>query len=569
MQMKKYIFIPMLAVACFTVLTFSHCKKTTLKETTTSDVNILQYLQQDTAQRFTKLLTIIDRAGFTQPLNIYGTYTLFAPTNDAIDAYVKQLGKTSIDQLTTDQMKDMLKFHLLNEMVRTSDFNDGKLNSMTMLGQYLVTGLVNKDGVSTYTVNRQGAILNPNIVLGNGVVHVIDHVLTPSTSTLAQLVEQNPDYSIFIQALKETGYYDTLNSVKNNDGTARWMTLIAETNQALKDTGILSYGDLKKKYNNTSSPKNANDSLHLYVAYHILPDVKYLADIVMSGSHETLAPLEVLTDKMVNKKVLINDDSYNTITGTVYEKGVELDQTNSDVTATNGVLHQAKALLSIKVRNPFPVYWDLCATQPELTRLSSVYRKQTYLFDYGDGNTFKDIKWEKSCLKYRTGVTGYLGDYWQMGLGTSSSNTNNLGKCDANSWIEFTTPLLVKGKYKVWFCYYTQNSTVSSVQASFDSVPLTSALIQFNQKIASIDPTQEATLEALGWKWWAGVSKKSGSTAARMVGIVDVKVTGRHKIRFDLISGSNSDCNFDMIHFIPVNMNQTSPRFNPDGSIEY
>jgi len=567
--MKKFLFIPMLAMACFTVLTFTHCKKTTLKETTTSDVNILQYLQEDTAQRFTELLTIIDKAGFTQALNIYGTYTLFAPTNDAIDAYVKQLGKASIDQLTTDEMKNMIKFHLLNEMVRTSDFNDGKLNSITMFDQYLVTGLTVTDGVSAYTVNRQATILNPNIVLGNGVVHVIDHVLTPAVSTIAQLVEKNPDYSIFLQALKETGYYDTLNSVKYSDGSPRWLTLIAETNQALKDTGILSYSDLKKRYNNTSSPTNPNDSLRLYVAYHILPDVKYLADIVMAGSHETLAPLEVLTDKMVDKKVLINDDSYSTINGTVYEPGVELDQANSDVTATNGVLHQAKAHLAIKVRNPFPVYWDLCATQPELTRLSSIYRKKTYLFDYGDGNTFKDIKWEKSCLKYRTGVNGYLGDYWQMGLGTSSSNTDNLGTCAGNSWIEFTTPLLVKGKYKVWFCYYTQNSKVSSVQASFDSVPLTSALIQFNQKIASVDPAQEATLEALGWKWWAGVKKKSGSTAGRMLGIIDVKITGRHKIRFDLISGSNSDCNFDMIHFIPINMNQTSPRFNPDGTIEY
>jgi len=98
---------------------------------------------------------------------------------------------------------------------------------------------------------------------------------------------------------------------------------------------------------------------------------------------------------------------------------------------------------------------------------------------------------------------------------------------------------------------------------------LNSALIQFHAKISTIDPLKEAEQEALGWKWWAGASKKSGSTAARMLGIVDVKVTGRHKIRFDLVSGSNSDCNFDMVHFIPLGMNQTSPRFNPDGSIEY
>jgi uncharacterized surface protein with fasciclin (FAS1) repeats len=567
--MKKYIYIPLVVFIAIAAL-LSNCKKTDLRETTTQDPNILDYLQKDSLQRFTKLVSIVEKTGYTSALNTYGTYTLFAPTNDAIDLYLKQLNISSVDQLKDADLKAMIQFHLLEEEVQTSEFTDGKLPSVTMLGQFLITGVVNEGGVSSYRINRQANVAQPNVMAGNGIVHVIDHVLTPSVYTVAKLLEQNTDYSIFTEALKETGYYDSLNSVKNTDGTQRWATLIAETNQALKDTGITSYAALKARYCNTGNPKDPADSLHLYVAYHILPDIKYLADIVMASAHETKVPLEVITDKLIDgKQVLINDDEYSTISGPVHEKGVELDQANSDVSATNGVLHRALSHLAIKVRKPFPVYWDLCSTVPELTRLSNVYRKKTYLFAYNDGATFRDVKWEKSCLKYRNGVNGYLGDYWQMGLGRSSSNTDNLGTCESNSWIEFTTPLLVKGKYKVWFCYYTQNSTVSAVQASFDSVPLTSALIQFHQKIASVDFAKEAELEALGWKWWAGVNKKAGSTAGRMLGIIDVKATGRHKIRFDLISGSNADCNFDMVHFIPLGMNQTSPRFNPDGSIEY
>ncbi len=114
--------------------------------------------------------------------------------------------------------------------------------------------------------------------------------------------------------------------------------------------------------------------------------------------------------------MLINDDEYSTISGPVHEKGVELDQANSDVSATNGVVHRALSHLALKIRKPFPVYWDLCSTVPELTRLGNIYRKKTYLFSYGDGQAFKDIKWEKSCLKYRYSGNGYLGDYWQMGL---------------------------------------------------------------------------------------------------------------------------------------------------------
>ena len=567
--MKKYIFIPLVVITLIAAL-FSNCKKTALVETTTQDKNILEYLQKDSLQRFTKLVAIIEKTGYSSAMNTYSTYTLFAPTDDAIDAYLKQKNVASIDQIKEADLKAMIQFHLLEEQVQTSEFTDGKLPSVTMLGQFLITGVVNEGGVSSFRINRQANVTQPNVVTGNGIIHVIDNVLTPSAYTVAKLLEQSADYSIFTEALKETGYYDSLNSATNTDGTQRWITLIAETNQALSDSGIVSYAALKAKYCNTGNPKNVADSLHLYVAYHILTDVKYLADIVMASSHETKVPLEVITDKLIDgKKVLINDDEYNTLSGPVHEKGVELDQANSDVSATNGVLHRALSHLAIKVRQPFAVYWDLCSTVPELTRLSNIYRKKTYLFSYGDGQAFKDVKWEKSCLKYRNGVNGYLGDYWQMGLGRSSSNTDNLGTCEGNSWIEFTTPLLVKGKYKVWFCYLQQNSTVSAVQASFDSVPLTSALIQFHQKISSVDFAKEAELEALGWKWWAGINKKAGSTASRMLGIIDVKATGRHKIRFELISGSNSDCNFDMVHFIPLGMNQTSPRFNPDGSIEY
>lgn len=569
--MKKTLYLAISLLLLISQISFNGCQKVEIKQTTTTDVNLLQFLKQDSLQRFTELVHIIEKVGYTSFMNAYGTYTLFAPTDSAIDAYVKRTGKGSIDALPVDSLKSMLKLHLLDEEIYTSNFNDGKLPSVTMYGQFLVTQVKNIGGVATYIVNRQAKIIQPNIQLGNGVIQVIDNVLTPSIYTLTQLIEQNPDYSIFAEALKATGFDDTLNLMTlQGDTSRRWFTVIAEPNQALADSGIYSYQDLKARYSNTGNPADPADSLNLYVAYHIIPGNQYLADIVMANSHATMAPLQVITDIVRNDTILLNDDQYSTLTGTVHEPGIPLDQSLSDVSATNGVLHRALGNLAIKIRKPFPVYWDLCATVPELTRLTSIYRKQTYLFQYGDGNTLASIKWEKSCLKYRAGVKGYLGDYWQIGFGTSSSNTDNLGTCEGNSWIEFTTPLLVAGKYKVWVCYYTQNtSKVVAAQVSFDSIPLTSALVQFNQKISSVSPDKESELEALGWKWWAGSSQKSGSTVSRMVGIVDVKVTGNHTVRFDLVSGSNSDCNLDMIHFIPVGMNQTSPRFNRDGTIEY
>src|SRR4051812_5868164 len=139
--MKKYIFIPLIV---FTVLAvfLSNCKKTDLRESTTSDPNILEYLQKDSLQRFTKLVAIIDRTGYSSAMNTYGTYTLFAPTDDAIDLYLKQKNIASVDQVSEAELNEMIQFHLLEEEVQTSEFNDGKLPSVTMLGQFLITGVV-------------------------------------------------------------------------------------------------------------------------------------------------------------------------------------------------------------------------------------------------------------------------------------------------------------------------------------------------------------------------------------------------------------------------------------------
>lgn len=547
--MKKHITYAA-AIALLVIVTCQSCKKTDLVETTTTDVNILAYLQQHSDQ-FSSLVSIINKAGYNDFLNAYGTYTLFAPTNAAVDAYLKQNGKGSIDQMSADDLKNLLKLHLLEEVVNTSDFTDGKLPSATMYGQFLITGVATKEGASSYIVNRQGVITQPNIVAGNGIIQVIDAVLTPAKYSVAQLLEQDAAYSVFLQALKETGYYDTLNTVKAGD-TQKWFTLIAETNQALSDSGYANYAALKSRYCNTGNPKNVLDSLHLFVAYHILPDIKYLADIVMAGSHATLAPLEVITDKVINQQVVINDDEFNG----VHEPGVLLEQAFSDVSATNGVLHRAKGHLPMKLRSPFPVYWDVTMF-PELTRLASIYRKANYVFEYGSGNTIADIKWEKGNLTYQAGKAGFMGDYLQVPLGISSSG----------SWIEFTTPLLVKGKYKLWFCYRQEASGGDkniSAQVSFDSVPLTSALVQFHQKNSTVDAAKDAEQEALGWKCY--MVPAAGYSVGRMVGIVDVKVTGRHKVRLSVAAGSNGTNDIDMMHFIPLGMKQIYPRFKTDGT---
>ena len=560
---KRFVFmIPVLL--CFTIAAvMTNCRKLDIKESTTDQVNILQYIQTDTAAQFSNVVKLVEKANFNSFLNAYGTYTFFLPTNAAVDEYLKNINK-SIAQLTETEAADFLKLHLLSDIVLTSSFTDGKLPSITMLGQYLVTGVANQDGVSGYIVNRQASITTPNIVLGNGVVHIINHVLQPATKTVAETLEADANYSIFTQALKETGYYDKLKVLLNDDQSRKWFTLLAESNKILLDSAnISSYAALKARYNNTSNAKDPADSLNIFVAYHILPDIKYLADIVMAGSHATSAPLQVITDKVVNQVVLINDDEFNG----VHERGIAVNAAKSDISATNGVIHSLNGHLRVKQRSPFAVYWDV-AMIPELMRLTGFYLKNEYLIPWDTtASGLKDIKWEKGCLRYQTGKAGFLGDYLQFGMGANGD------KCQGGSWIEFTTPLLVQGRYKVWVCYRQEASGGNknvACQVKFDSIPLTSALVQFHQKssTATVDLATESSQEALGWKQYMNAGTAGGGSVGRMVGIADVKFTGRHKIRLEVASGSNGNCDLDMIHFIPLGMNQIYPKFNKDGTTQ-
>jgi uncharacterized surface protein with fasciclin (FAS1) repeats len=577
MKTKNYLVLVFLA-GVFALSYLFSCKKIDIVTATTSDVNIYDYLVKN-GDKYSEFAKMIEKAGYADFLNAYGSYTVFAPTNDGVKAFLQETGKTSIDAFTVPEIQNIVKLHLIQDTINTSSFTDGKLPLVTMLGQYLITGVANTNGASSYTVNRQALLIQPNITLSNGIVHAIDHVLKAATKTVAQTVEANPDYSIFTQALKETGYYDSLNIVNNPDTTRRFLTVFAETNKALADATIPDYAALKAKYCNTGDPKRADDSLHLYVAYHITTDARYIADVVSSVSIPTLAPLEVVTPSLDGQRVLLNDIVFN---GN-HEPGIELDRTNSDVTANNGVVHQAKGHFAIKIR--VPVRLDFEPTdQPELRKLTTIFRKSTTVTNIagsnGGGYTiargfFADVKWSSitsttSTVSYNcapptsTTYYGWHGDYLRIPEGNTSRN----------KWIEFTTPLLVKGRYKVWVCYYrgrasTNNPAFPSL-VEFDGQPM-QRTFDFSEQKPVGTPSE---LEALGYKQYTEAptdnSTPDRNDVGRLVGVVDVKTTDRHTVRLTFLhpSSTGQEINYlDMIQFIPINDNQLRPIFGRDGSI--
>ncbi len=561
--MKKYVSITITAIAGLLIIFCANsCKKIKYVEATSTDLNIYGYIKAN-PDKYSAITQIVEKSGYSGFLNAYGSYTMFVPTDSAVKLYLTDVNKT-LSSLTQQEAQDIVKFHLLEDTLPTNTFKDGKLPTITMYGQFLITSVVNKGGISTIEVNRQALITQPNIRTGNGYIHQVDHVLKPASKSLAQLIADDPKYSIFKDALVATTYYDTLNTINSTTPSLRrWFTVLAETNKALQDSGILSFAALKAKYSNTGNPQNPLDSLNIYVKYHIIPDAKYLADIVSASSHTTLAPLEVLASKLDDVKVLINDLDFNG----VHEPGIELDRTSSDISGTTGVLHTAMAHFTTKVRQPTAVYWDV-ADFPEVRKLPAVFRRANFSFAYG---AIKDITWDRTTntMDYAYTTSSSINVFWGDYLSVPMGNTTR------HNWIEFTTPIIVKGRYKVWVCYRAAkgSGTVGlpggsnmPVQPSFDGVDLSR---QFNFCEQRPNLT-DGELEALGWKKYSPSSTQF--MTGKFLGIIDVTTTDRHKLKIRSLpaAGTGNPSDFlDMFHFIPINQNQYLPRFNTDGTLQY
>lgn len=539
------------------------CKKADLVINTTEDVNIVGYLEKY-PDSFSLFKQILDRTGNSAFLNAYGSYTCFAPTNSGVKTYLQKINASSVDAADLNTLKDMVRLHLLGDTIYTGSFTDGKLPVITMYGQYLVTSVANNGGISSYVINRQAIVTKSNIRVGNGVIHSIDNVLIPATKTIAKQLEEKPEFSIFVQALQATGFYTKLNTV-DPDTSKRWYTVFAESNQALADSGIASYTALKAKYSQTGNPTLENDSLNMYVAYHITKNIKFLGDIITVPVHATLLPQEVVSVKLIDQEVILNQDVFNG----VLEAGVKLDRPKSDNAASNGVWHFTKAHFMVKYRKPTALFWDVSAFE-EIMKLPAYYRKANYNFVRATeaDNPIKDHYWgwgplaSTNTLSYLYSTTGSVTNYAY----NNDVNMLPMGLPNRPVWWEMRTPPIIKGRYKVWLCYRGQKQSASSNMLC--QVEVNGTLMQRTMNFTENRPAgTDSELEAIGWKRYT--ENTTNVFAAKNVGTIDFTTTQQQIIRITPLSGTQNNNNLDMIHFIPVTENQILPRFRPDGTPVY
>lgn len=598
MKQIKYSFLWVLIIAVV-ALANNRCEYPYENARVTDQLLIGEYLEQhpDTFSVFAHILNQTNNMAF---LKSYGEYTCFAPTNNAFREYFSEKGLVNNDasndalidavaNLNDAELKSLIRFYVIKgDTINSEQFIDGRMNTPTMYGHYLTYSTEFENGQLIEIINKTAIIEEKDISLLNGIIHSLKTVIEPEKRTIAQYIEDLEGYSIFTDALKATGLYDSLNVELKPGADTIWHTFFAVSDQILKADGINSAEAIGERYANESL--NPQQALYLYMAYHVLPkQYHFVTDLISAQAVTTLATGEVLTVKSQGNNVLINDDFF----AGIHEPGFLINRKQSDLTVDNGVIHFMDGNFFVKVRYPFAVYWEV-TDQPEIKKMPGVFRK-TSANGLVNGQ-LANISWEPEDAKidYVVGAVnsayGHIhNDYLSIYLRPAVVQS-----------IKFVTPTLVKGSYKVWICMRTQIADVASKNSRFyvyfngeqttkivdnrKSYSSGSGLSDgelnlVDVKIYNYDPGNytpaDETETALNEVITQGIANNwaanTGRYGSQLAGTVIVQETGPQTIEFVAISGGvNAQVWLDQIHFIPADEEQNWPRVNwKDGSLVY
>lgn len=183
-----------------------------------------EYIENDPAH-FSLFKRMLDTTGVMGLLKAYGNYTVFAPTDEAIVAYLATLEDnegnhniTSIEQLTMPEIRAFCYNHIIKgDTIRTSDMKKGALGSQSMSGYFLSVSFSTNSPV--IYINRASPILARDIKRHNGYVHVMGKVLAPARIKIGEVFEGDSLYSIYGRALALTGLSSIMNLTPSEDET--------------------------------------------------------------------------------------------------------------------------------------------------------------------------------------------------------------------------------------------------------------------------------------------------------------------------------------------------------------
>jgi len=154
-------------------------------------------------------------------LGTYGSYTVLAPTNDAVMSYLAMKGVSSVDELPKEDCDTLALNSILESVNFTSDPIFGQ-DLQNMLDQSVIftadsiTEIVDGKQVTPVYVNGSRLIAMDDSV-SNGVVHTVNKVVETSTEMVAEYLDGDSNCSLYAQALKATKIDQLMSRVRDEN----------------------------------------------------------------------------------------------------------------------------------------------------------------------------------------------------------------------------------------------------------------------------------------------------------------------------------------------------------------
>lgn len=393
---RRFLALPLLLLSIITLL--GSCDSDDVKGNlyTFTGQTMGQYLQSK-PQLYSEFCRVLDTTNTMGLLKSYGTFTCFAPDNEAMKAFYVSQGRKDLFEFNMDSLKQIAFDHLIIDWnVPTIEFTDGQLAHPSMSDRFFYVNFGGEDpikGIDSIFINKTSFVKEKDITVYNGVIHRISEVLNPIREGIVEVIAQDSTFSLFYKALIETGMADSLLQVKDetydpnkykslitvtkeNRGSGYWYhevpasryfryTVLMESDATMAKNGITNLESLKAyaatKYDevypedaSVTNLKDRRNSLNRFVSYHLI--TKQLSHKMLIDAYdtnhmlknkdmyeyiETMCPntlLEVSKVRLSNQTNLLNN---NKETGKV----VRLVSTNWDNGALNGIYHEIDDML--------------------------------------------------------------------------------------------------------------------------------------------------------------------------------------------------------------------------------
>ncbi|XP_029303838.1 periostin-like [Cottoperca gobio] len=190
-----------------------------------------------------------------------GSFTMFAPSNDAWDQVESSVRSALVSNVNIE-LYNALHYHMVNRRLLTKDLK----NDMTVTSMYNKLGLyINHYSNGIVTVNC-ARIIHGNQVSTNGVVHVLDRVISSVNNNIKEVLDVDDELSSFRDAAITSGLMDKLDQPGH-------FTLFAPTNDA--------FDKLKPGYLERIMGDKA--VIAALVNYHLLNSAQ-CSEAIMAGS---------------------------------------------------------------------------------------------------------------------------------------------------------------------------------------------------------------------------------------------------------------------------------------------